>query len=909
MSRDIRRWIETPRAGKQTQRTVGRSLRVIRRNGRVVPWMPEKIETAIRKAFIAQKLDSGPAVALAEIVVGRVLKTAKDLIHIEEIQDVVERTLMKAGHHRVARAYISYRAARAAIRQVEARPPPVVTQLIDEELLARVEFASINLHLPISRTEICRNLVRSMTPGLTPEQKRATIILNAKGLVEMGCGFAGFAARILLSYIYEEVLEWRVQQGIARLKPAHQEAFRRHIPAAIAIGRLDPLLAGFRLETIAKAIDPFADLEFDILGIQTLYDRYLVQHDGRRLETPQMFWMRVAMGLAIRERDREASAVQFYELYRSRRFCSATPTLFNSGTIRPQLSSCYLLHVHDSIEGIFNTITKCSYLSKWAGGLGVAWTAVRGLGSPIAGTHGASQGVIPFLKIFNATLVAVNQGGKRKGAGCAYLETWHNDILEFLELRRNTGDERRRCHDTNTANWIPDLFMQRLEAGHDWTLFRSAEVTDLNELYGRAFQERYEHYERLVDDGKLFGERIPARDLWRRMLTMLFETGHPWICFKDACNIRSPQAHAGVIHSSNLCTEITLNTSPDETAVCNLGSINLAAHLNDNGTIHEARLRDTIRTAVRMLDNVIDINYYPTDCARISNQRHRPIGLGIMGLQDALHTKRIAFDSKEALAFNDEFMELVSFHAILASSRLARERGAYSSYENSKWQKGLLPLDTLDLLEQERGCRVEVDRSARLDWNVVRQAIRENGMRNSNVLAIAPTATISNIMGCSPCIEPDYKHLFVKSNLSGEFTIINEHLVMEFMKNGLWDEAMRQDLKYFDGELKQIERIPQKIKDRFKTAFEIEPHWLIEAAALRQKWIDQSQSLNLFLATPDARMLSNMYKLAWRSGLKTTYYLRTQAASAIEKATVEVQRKTEPAMACPIADPSCEVCQ
>jgi ribonucleoside-diphosphate reductase alpha chain len=910
---------------KKTQQTVRKNLRVIRRTGQAVPWIPEKIETAIRKGFIVNKLDSSPAVGLTEIVVAKVLRTGKNMIHIEEIQDLVEETLLEAGHTKVARSYISYRAERTALRKLQERPSEIQTDLIDAELLARVEFASINLTLPLSREAICQRLVQSMTRNLDSEDRKKTIILNSKNLVELDPDFARFAARILLTYIYEEVLDWKILEGAGKLKPAHQAAFKAYIAHGIEIKRIDPRLASYNLDVVAEAIDPFADLDFEILGIQSLYDRYLIHENKRRIETPQMFWMRVAMGLAINEKEKEVQAVQFYELYRTRRFCSSTPTLFNSGSLRPQLSSCYLLYVDDSIEGIFSTITKCSYLSKWAGGLGVAWTAVRGMGSHISGTNGDSQGVIPFLKIYNDTLVAVNQGGKRKGAGCAYIETWHNDMLEFLELRRNTGDDRRRCHDMNTANWIPDLFMQRLQEGKDWTLFRSAEVPDLNECYGKEFKKRYEAYEKLVDEGKLHGDKMPAKELWRRMLTMLFETGHPWVCFKDPCNIRSPQDHAGVVHSSNLCTEITLNTSPDETAVCNLGSINLAIHLTDDGRIDEAKLRETVRTAVRMLDNVIDINYYPTECAKNSNLKHRPIGLGVMGLQDALHKKGIAFDSAEAVAFNDEFMELVAFHAYTASSRLAKERGSYPSFKGSKWDRGLLPLDTLELLEQERGSPIDVDRTSRLDWDSLRQAIRENGMRNSNVLAIAPTATISNIMGCSPCIEPDYKHLFVKSNLSGEFTMINEYLVDDLKKAGLWDEQMRHDLKYFDGELLAIDRIPGEIKDRFKTAFEIDPQWLIRAAAVRQKWIDQSQSVNLFLADPDARKLNSMYRLAWQSGLKTTYYLRTQAASAIEKATVEVQRKkdhtavassmmttvttTTEVKACLLNDPTCEACQ
>ena len=638
-------------------------------------------------------------------------------------------------------------------------------------------------------------------------------------------------------------------------------------------------------------------MDFDYLGIQTLYDRYLIidkqRKPHRRLEVPQLFWMRVAMGLFVDYAEgREAKVIELYNLYKSRRFCSSTPTLFNSGTLHSQLSSCYLYKVDDNIESIMvRGIAENAFLSKWAGGLGGSWTSVRGTGSYIKGTNGESQGVIPFLKLHNDQLVAVNQGGKRRGSGCAYLETWHNDIADFLELRKNTGDDRRRTHDMNTANWIPDLFMKRMENREDWTLFRSSEVPELHDLYGKAFEERYATYEEQAERGEIFGKKVPALDLWKSMLKMLFETGHPWITFKDPCNIRSPQDHAGVIHSSNLCTEITLNTGEDETAVCNLGSIVLDNHLDSEGNLDHEKLRASVRIAVRALDNVIDINFYPTEAAKNSNRRHRPIGLGVMGLQNALFRKGLRFDSEEAVEFNDEFMEAIAFYAFEASSDLADEKGTYSSFKGSKWDRGLLPPDTLELLENERGEKLDVPRTMRMNWDKLREKIQKQGMRNSNVLAIAPTATISNIMGTSPCIEPTYKNLFVKSNLSGDFVVLNTFLVKDLKERGLWNEDMVDQLKYFDGELTDIAEIPEDLKEKYKTAFGVGFEWVIDAASRRQKWIDQAQSVNLWLGSPSLKILSHMYRRAWRSGLKTTYYLRTLQASNIEKATVKVKKE------------------
>jgi ribonucleoside-diphosphate reductase alpha chain len=682
------------------------------------------------------------------------------------------------------------------------------------------------------------------------------------------------------------------------LKSAHAQAFTKYINRAIEIDRLSPDLRVYDLAKLATALDPTADLDFDFLGIQTLYDRYLITdktgRSPRRLETPQMFWMRVAMGLFKDEEAREDRAIELYQLYKSRRFCSSTPTLFNSGTLRSQLSSCYLYKVDDSIESIMiRGIAENAFLSKWAGGLGGSWTSVRGTGGYIQGTNGESQGVIPFLKMHNDQLVAVNQGGKRAGSGCAYLETWHNDIYDFLELRRNTGDERRRTHDMNTANWIPDLFMKRMEARENWTLFRANEVKDLHDLYGSAFEARYVEYEAMAQRGEIWGREVEAIELWKAMLKMLFETGHPWITFKDPCNLRSPQDHVGVIHSSNLCTEITLNTSADETAVCNLGSIVIENHLTPTGEIDHVKLRETVRIAVRALDNVIDINFYPTEAAERSNVRHRPIGLGVMGLHHALFEKGLDFDSKEAIEFNDEMMEAIAFYAYEASSDLAAERGSYSTYQGSKWDRGLMPQDTLELLERERGVPIEVPRGGRMDWTPIREKIARQGMRNSNVLAIAPTATIANITGTSPCIEPLYKNMYVKSNLSGDFVVVNPYMVKDLKARGLWTPELIDQVKYFDGELDEIEAIPADLKRKYATAFAIPYESIIDAAARRQKWIDQSQSVNLFLGQADLKTLSHMYRWAWRVGLKTTYYLRTLGASNIEKATVAVKKQSD----------------
>ncbi len=905
--------------------TVPSTMRVIRRNHQVVPWSEQKVEIAVRKTFLSLQRDSAPAVEITRAVSERIHASKQAFIHIEEIQDMVQEELMKAGHYKVAEAYILFRAERAAAREAgtDLLPAPVAetesvlqgTMIVVKkasgenvfwdgaDLRKRIEFARLGLDLCLSPDEIEHELRRAVYDQILQKDLDSTIVLNSKTLIEKDADFAKFSGRIQLTYIYEEVLGWDIMRdGIGKLREFHQRAFKKYLEHGVAIKRLNPRLLEYDLVKLAAALDPSADLEFDFLGIQTLYDRYLIidktGRKSRRIETPQFFWMRVAMGLFLDEPNaRESRSAALYDLYKTRRFCSSTPTLFNAGTLHSQLSSCYLYYVDDSIEGIFQRgIAENAYLSKWAGGLGGSWTAVRGTGAYIGGTNGESQGVIPFLKLHNDQLVAVNQGGKRKGSGCAYLETWHNDIFEFLELRKNTGDDRRRTHDMNTANWIPDLFMKRMEARGTWTLFRANETKDLHDLYGQRFEEAYIRYEKLADEGKIHGQKVEALDLWKKMLSLIFETGHPWITFKDACNVRSPQDHVGVIHSSNLCTEITLNTSKDETAVCNLGSIILETHLLPDGAIDHKKLRETIRTAVRALDNVIDINFYPTEAARRSNERHRPIGLGVMGLAHALYMRGHAFASPEAVEFNDEAMEAIAYYAYEASSDLAAERGAYSSYKGSKWDRGLLPQDTVDLLEQERGVPVDVPRGGRLDWMPLRAKIAKQGMRNSNVLAIAPTATISNITATSPCIEPTYKNLFVKSNLSGEFIVLNPFLVKDLKARGLWNQEMIDNLKYFDGELKDIAAVPADLKAKYLTAFDIDFKWIIDAAARRQKWIDQSQSVNLWIKTPDLKTLSHMYRQAWHVGLKTTYYLRSLGASNIEKATIAVKKEVRGAV-------------
>jgi len=927
--------------------------KVIRRNGAVVGFEPSKISIAVTKAFLAVNGGQGAAsarirelvAALADSVVNALVRRqpAGGTFHIEDIQDQVELALMRSGEHDVARAYVLYREKRSQARAQEAAHKKAGAP---EPQLHTVE-AGVRKPLDLARLQdlihsCCDGLGDTVDPGLIlqetlknvydgvpVEELRKSAILSARALIEKDPGYSYVTARLLLNTIRLEVLGEEVPQ--AEMKKRYVEYFLEYVKQGVRAELLDPRLATYDMKKLGKALDASRDLKFGYLGLQTLYDRYFLHIGGRRIELPQAFFMRVAMGLALNEIDREARAIEFYNVLSSFDFMSSTPTLFNSGTQRSQLSSCYLTTVADDLDGIYEAIKENALLAKYAGGLGNDWTPVRALGAHIKGTNGKSQGVVPFLKVVNDTAVAVNQGGKRKGAVCSYLETWHLDIEEFLELRKNTGDDRRRTHDMNTANWVPDLFMKRVADGGEWTLFSPSDAPDLHDKFGKAFERAYLGYEDKVAKGELkLYKKVPAVQLWRRMLSMLFETGHPWITFKDPCNVRSPQQHAGVVHSSNLCTEITLNTSDSEIAVCNLGSVNLVAHLAPVGegfALDTAKLKRTVSTAMRMLDNVIDINYYAVAKARNSNLRHRPVGLGVMGFQDCLHVMRIPYASAEAVEFADRSMEAVAYYAFWASSELAEERGRYPSYRGSLWERGILPQDTLELLREERGGYVDIDMAASMDWDRLRERIGRHGMRNSNCLAIAPTATIANIVGVSASIEPTYQNLYVKSNLSGEFTVVNEYLVRDLKKLGMWDEVMIADLKYFDGNLARIDRAPLELRRLYATAFEIDPAWLVECAARRQKWIDQSQSLNIYIGNASGKKLDETYKLAWQRGLKTTYYLRSLGATHAEKSTVKAGQLNAvpaeggmPAAAkaadpvespkfCGIDNPDCEACQ
>jgi ribonucleoside-diphosphate reductase alpha chain len=917
--------------------------KVIRRNGSVVTFEPAKISIALTKAFIAVNGGQGAASArvreiveqLTNGIVAAMLRRQPHggTMHIEDIQDQVELGLMRSGEHDVARAYVLYREERSRSRaKVKSQEPLHVINVTGEDGVARpldldrlsalVQSACAGLGEVVDADEVIKLTLKDLYDGVAANEVRKCLILSARSLIEKEPAYNFVTARLLLNNMCAEVLGEEVAP--AEMTTRYAEYFPQFIKRGIAADLLDARLAQFDLQRLGQELDAQRDLQFGYLGLQTLYDRYFLHVQGKRIELPQAFFMRVAMGLSLNEIDREARAVEFYRLLSSFDFMSSTPTLFNSGTQRSQLSSCYLTTVADDLDGIYEAIKENALLAKFAGGLGNDWTPVRALGAHIKGTNGQSQGVVPFLKVVNDTAVAVNQGGKRKGAVCAYLETWHLDIEEFLDLRKNTGDDRRRTHDMNTANWIPDLFMKRVMEGSEWTLFSPSDVPDLHDKFGTDFERAYAGYEAKAANGelKLF-KKIPAQSLWRKMLTMLFETGHPWITFKDPCNIRSPQQHVGVVHSSNLCTEITLNTSDNEIAVCNLGSVNLAAHLYPKGhekagQIDHDKLRRTVNTAMRMLDNVVDINYYAVGKARNSNLKHRPVGMGIMGFQDCLHELRIPYSSDAAVEFADRSMEAVCYYAYWASTELAEERGRYASYRGSLWDRGILPQDSLAMLREERGGYVEVDMSSTMDWDALRARIKQFGMRNSNCVAIAPTATISNIIGVSACIEPTYQNIFVKSNLSGEFTVINEHLVADLKQLGLWDEVMIADLKYFDGSLAKIDRVPVEFRNLYATAFEVEPSWLIEAASRRQKWIDQAQSLNIYMAGVSGRKLDETYKLAWVRGLKTTYYLRTLGATSAEKSTGRAGALnavptsggvTEEPKFCSIDNPECEACQ
>ena len=945
----------TEKTAQQTQEATKPAIapgqmRVIKRNGSVVSYDPEKIAIAITKAFLA--VEGGAAAASTRIhnevneLANAVTNTfnrrmpSGGTLHIEEIQDQVELELMRSGEQKVARAYVLYREERKKLRQQEA-PQQEQNEGINIKIDAEDEDGLDIKHLEVVVTEACEGLEgtdakqiideanKNLYDGVTEEDARTSLVMTSRTLVEQEPNYTYVTARILLDNIRTEALTYLGMQKKATLKDMetlYPLALKSFLERGVENEILNPELLEMDIEKLGSAIDSYKDTNFTYLGLQTLYDRYFIHDTDVRYELPQVFFMRVSMGLALREEQREDRAIEFYNLLSSFDYMSSTPTLFNSGTQHSQLSSCYLTTVPDDLHGIYGAIQDNAMLSKWAGGLGNDWTPVRGLGSQIKGTNGKSQGVVPFLKVVNDTAVAVNQGGKRKGAVCSYLETWHVDIEEFVELRKNTGDDRRRTHDMNTANWVPDLFLKRVSEDKKWTLFTPSDTPDLHDLYGLDFEKRYEEYEEQTKTGEIeFFKEVEAKELWKKMLSMVFETGHPWITFKDVCNLRSPQQHTGVVHSSNLCTEITLNTSQDEIAVCNLGSVNLTHHIKD-GKMDEEKLEKTINTAIRMLDNVIDINFYAVKAAENSNMKHRPIGLGIMGFHDALYMIKTPYASQEAVEFADRSMEMVSYYAIKASSNLAKERGAYQSYEGSLWSKGILPIDSIKLLKESRGDDyLDIDESSTMDWDGLRALVKEQGIRNSNVMAIAPTATIANITGVSQSIEPTYQNLYVKSNLSGEFTVTNIPMVENLKELGLWDSVMINDLKYYDGSVKGISRIPDDLKELYATAFDIEPRWLIDAASRRQKWIDQSQSLNLYIDEPNGKKLDIMYRMAWLRGLKTTYYLRSRSATTTEKSTISTgelnavsataqpeaqpQTNTTAPSACSILDPDCEACQ
>jgi ribonucleoside-diphosphate reductase alpha chain len=916
-------------------------MKVVRRNGSVVGFEPSKISIAMTKAFLAVGGGQGAASARVRELVSQLTQNVATAlkrrnptggtVHIEDIQDQVELALMRHGEQEVARSYVLYREQRnqerarakkeSDVNQNEA--PPELTMVIDgvskpldiNNLRRLIEDSCSGLEEAVSAENVLSLTVRDLYDGVPFDEVNKSLILSARSLIEKDPAYSYVTARLLLNDLRREAIGEEL--GREEMAVRYPTYFPEFIKKGVEAELLDERMLQFDMVALGAALKPERDEQFGYLGLQTLYDRYFLHIEDRRIELPQAFFMRVAMGLSLGEVEREARAIEFYNILSSFDFMSSTPTLFNSGTTRPQLSSCYLTTVDDDLDGIYEAIKENALLSKYAGGLGNDWTPVRSMGSHIKGTNGKSQGVVPFLKVVNDTAVAVNQGGKRKGAVCAYLETWHMDIEEFLELRKNTGDDRRRTHDMNTANWIPDLFMKRVIQNEQWTLFTPSEVPDLHDLYGDAFEKAYTNYERMAAAGeiKLF-KQVPAVQIWRKMLSMLFETGHPWITFKDPCNIRSPQHHIGAVHSSNLCTEITLNTSESEIAVCNLGSVNLVAHLKDGKLDHE-KLKQTVSTAMRMLDNVVDINFYAVGKARNSNLKHRPVGMGMMGFQDCLHKMNIPYGSDEAVAFADASTEAVCYYAYWSSTNLAEERGRYSTFDGSLWSQGILPIDSIELLEQQRGGYLEVDRGTTLDWDQLRDRIKSVGMRNSNCVAIAPTATIANIIGVSASIEPTYQNLYVKSNLSGEFTVTNSYLVEELKKHGLWDDVMISDLKYFDGALSKIDRIPNELRSVYATAFEMDPVWLVECASRRQKWIDQAQSLNIYMAGASGKKLDDIYKLAWHRGLKTTYYLRTMGATSAEKSTVAAGQlnavssnvaAVEPQF-CAIDDPECEACQ
>jgi len=913
-----------------------------KRDGSMQEFNPEKIQNAISKAFLASRVsfDTEVLKKITDIAIQN-LQTIEETPSVEQIQNIVEKVLMENHFYTVAKSYIIYRYEHTKTREVEKKE---VIKKIETDSLIIIKKSGEKQAFSIEKLkkyiESCvedksqidvagiANQCRSeIYDGITTSEISKAVILCARSYIERDPAYSKLASKMLLKDIYKEVLGDNFD--FTNLKIAHTKSFKENLMEGVKIERLNPKILLFDTDFLGSHIELSRDENLDYLGMQTLYDRYFLRNPETKavLETPQMFWMRVAMGLALNETNYNEKAVEFYNVMSQLLFVPSTPTLFHAGTNHPQLSSCYITTVEDSLNHIFKSISDNAQMSKWSGGIGNDWSSLRGMGSLIKGTGVESQGVVPFLKIANDTTVAINRSGRRRGATCAYLEAWHLDFEDFLELRKNTGDERRRTHDMNTASWIPDLFMKRVRGDMEWTLFSPNETPELHEIYGKEFELVYEKYEQKVKNGEIkLYKTIKASDLWKKIISMLFETGHPWITFKDPCNVRSPQDHAGVIHSSNLCTEITLNTSKDETAVCNLGSVNFARH-TENGFLDKVLLEKTVKTAMRMLDNVVDLNFYPTIEGETSNKKHRPIGLGIMGYQDALYNLNIPFDSEENIEFADESMELVSYFAISTSVNLAKEKGAYSSFRGSKWDRGIMPVDTIALLEEARGEKINVNRETRLDWNKVRELIKENGMRNSNCMAIAPTATISNIAGCSPTIEPIYKNIYVKSNMSGEFTIVNSYLVNELKKINLWNSEMLSELKRYDGSVANIDAIPMEIRAKYKEVFEVDSDWLTKSAAYRGKWIDQSQSVNMFIKGTSGKKISDTYQFAWEMGLKTTYYLRSLAATHVEKSTLDIKKQdltkseinerpieqpseltVEPKL-CKIEDPDCESCQ
>lgn len=893
--------------------TVHMSLTHIRkRNHDVVSFEPRKITNAMRGAYLEARgqVEQSRLDELTKQVIAYIerMYDGEDAVpSVEDVQNIVERTLMEADLFDVAKAYIIYRYEHQ--QQREEKKKEVIQKIESdglmitkrngqqerfsmEKLVASIKHFAHGYEREINVDMIAEQTRAELFEGISTKDIQKAIILVSRSYIELDPAYSKLATRILWDGLYKDIIGHDTI-NYTDFEKQYRIAFIGYIKEAVQIGRLDPKILMFDLNEMSAALRPERDDVFDYLGAQTLYDRYFIQnpYTKRILETPQFFWMRTAMGLALNESDREGKAKEFYEIISTLRFVPSTPTLFHAGTPHPQLSSCYLNTVMDDLGHIFKVYGDNAQLSKWSGGIGTDWTYLRATGALIKSNGVESQGVIPFLKIANDVTVAINRSGKRRGATCAYLETWHLDIEDFLDLRKNTGDDRRRTHDMNTANWIPDLFMQRVRDDKDWTLFSPEEVPDLHDTYGSEFKRRYEQYEAKAARGEIrLSKIVKAKDLWRKMIGMIFETGHPWMTWKDACNVRSPQDHVGVIHNSNLCTEITLNTSEEETAVCNLGSIKLGEHI-ENGQINHDKLRETVTIAIRMLDNVIDLNYYPTKEGETSNKRHRPIGIGIMGFQDALYKANVHFDSDAAITFADQSMEAISYYSIAASALLAKEKGAYQTFRGSKWDRGILPLDTLDLLERERGEAIPVDRSSTMDWDAVRALIKEHGMRNSNVMALAPTATISNISGCFPTIEPIYKNIYVKSNMSGEFTVVNDYLIEELKGLGLWTPELLAEIKQHDGSIQHITQIPQDIRDKYKEVFDMDPLRLVRITAYRGKWIDQSQSFNIFYKGTSGKEISDIYQYAWMLGLKTTYYLRSTAATTVEKSSISLAAK------------------